>query len=68
MSAECECCKYCAESNQQKPVIATADLGTKINGKPWMFLDRYSKPSDMFDDLYWSNYMLFWALRVLVSA
>ena len=38
-----ECCKSCAESNQQKPVIATADLGTEINGKPWMFLDRYSK-------------------------
>ncbi|DBA73094.1 hypothetical protein WJX79_004857 [Trebouxia sp. C0005] len=31
---------YTNESNQQKPVIATADLGTEINGKPWMFLDR----------------------------
>lgn len=47
------CCKCCAESNQQKPVIATADLGTEINGKPWMFLDRYSILIDI-DDVYWS--------------
>ncbi|DBA86159.1 TPA: hypothetical protein ACH3X1_005668 [Trebouxia sp. C0004] len=31
---------HTTDSNQQKPVIATADLGTEINGKTWMFLDR----------------------------